>query len=64
LGDVFLNSEGIIQVFNSIGEIVYSQVIKNNNSFVLINTEELSKGVYVVKIQSDMKTFTERIVKK
>lgn len=50
-----------IQLFNSIGQILYSE--KLNGSRTFINTEQLPSGAYFIRINSDQTTETVKLIK-
>lgn len=49
-----------IKIFNLIGKEVFKTIINNQP----INISELSKGIYFVKIKTDKKIYSKKIVKK
>lgn len=58
----FLNSNNSIEVFNILGQLVYSQTAVSTNTLVDISNQ--SRGVYFVKILSEGQlVFTQKIVK-
>ena len=56
-----LASEINIDIFNSNGDKVISQIYLNSNN-IHISVENLKRGFYFVKMKIDDKIFTERIV--
>ncbi|MCQ2975164.1 MAG: T9SS type A sorting domain-containing protein, partial [Bacteroidales bacterium] len=68
---VYINAENIeqsikIDIFNAIGRQVYtSGTINIQDSYqTQINTSNLSKGLFIVKVMIDDKLFVEKIIKK
>jgi len=55
-------TSGTLQVVNLLGEVIMTYNIRNAAKFN-INVEALSKGCYIIKVQSDNKCFAEKIVK-
>lgn len=54
---------GDLKIFNSIGEIVYSESVKFNDRLDQnLDLRHLSKGVYFVRIQTDNELITGKIV--
>lgn len=64
LGDFLKNSNGKIEIYNTLGQRIVNLSIEKNESLVRLNTEELSEGIYVVKVYSDKLTYVERLIKK
>lgn len=64
--DNFTGDQISIQVINEVGAIVYTEMIKDNNPEGYweksINLNQITDGIYFVKIVSDDITHTERIV--
>ena len=50
-----------VRIHNSQGELIFSQHM--NNGLNEINVSSLSRGIYFVSLQNDVKTLTSRIVK-
>lgn len=62
LGDLLLNSNGSIDCFNSIGQLVIHKEIGKISSYVF-NTENLSKGVYTIRITSENVNHVAKLIK-
>jgi hypothetical protein len=56
-----VDSNTLVEVYNILGAKVYSRTINNNKS--TINTTQWQKGVYLVRVSSDIRTITKRFVK-
>ena len=52
-----------INVYNTIGAVVYSSEIKSNNSNILLNTTQFPNGTYFVHIKTNEKVFVKKIEK-
>ena len=46
------NSNGIVQIHNLLGELVYTTIKKENK--LNINTSNLSKGIYIVDLNKNI----------
>ena len=55
------NNFKFLEIFNSIGEIIYSKNL--NTSSLSINTSIYSKGIYFVRIHTDNKLTLHRFIK-
>lgn len=56
-----------IEIFNVKGELVLSQIERSNkigNTIINLNTQDLAKGLYVLKIKSKTKSLSHKFVKK
>ena len=51
-----------VQLFNYLGIIVYESITKNES--IRISTENLTQGLYFVRIETDNKTLTKQIIVK
>lgn len=65
-GTLYINSNNLsleesqIQIINAIGQMVYSETMKNN--FKTIDLSKCGNGIYFIKIASGKNTVTKRIV--
>lgn len=50
-----------IEFLNPAGQLIYSKII-NDDASVEINAESLQSGIYFLKLKSDTKTITEKII--
>jgi len=57
------NEEVTINVYSSFGRLVLSKTIMNQGIDMIINTSNLSAGMYILSVQSEMMTSTHKIVK-
>jgi hypothetical protein len=55
-------TSGTLQVVNLLGEVIMTHNI-SNAAKININAEALSKGCYIIKVQSDNKCFAEKFIK-
>jgi hypothetical protein len=51
-----------VEIFNQLGQVVYSEVVKNTN--FSINTLGFNSGIYFVRIITEQGTATEKIMVK
>ncbi len=63
LGDFLRNSNGKIEIINTLGQVVYTEKTLKNQTKSLINTQMLVNGFYIIKIKSDNHSHVERIIK-
>lgn len=49
-----------VEIFNQLGQRVYSQVVKN--TYFNLNTSEFNSGVYYVRITTDQGIATEKVM--
>jgi len=52
-----------IEVYNLLGKKVQSQKVNNGQELINVNIETLPKGVYVVRLKSELGTFFKKIIK-
>jgi len=55
------NGELKVELINTIGEVVYQKIINQRN--FLINTKQLEKGFYILKITHDSVAYQKKIIK-
>lgn len=55
--------ESIIEITNSIGQVVYSAIIPQGQDAKLVNVSNLSSGVYNVKIQNSESQIVKKLIK-
>ncbi|MBC7412483.1 MAG: multicopper oxidase domain-containing protein [Bacteroidia bacterium] len=58
---VNLEENSSIKIYNTLGEIMYS-TISVNDTTILINTSNLSKGMYTVQVSTNDKMTTKKLV--
>ena len=58
-----INESININVYNTIGAVVYSSETKSNNSNILLNTTQFPNGTYFVHIKTNEKVFVKKIEK-
>ena len=51
-----------IEVYNLLGQVVYSKRIDDGSNFYKINMMNNEKNIYLVKIKSKTKTFTKKVI--
>jgi hypothetical protein len=51
-----------LSIFNLNGQLIYTNELTGNNS-MKINSENWSKGVYLIKIQQGQNQFYQKIIK-
>jgi len=54
--------EATIHIIDALGKVVYSSSIKSDSS-LQINTEDLTKGIYFIKIKSGAESTTKKLIK-
>jgi len=57
-----VNKEGKIEILNSLGEIVSIVNVDVNSNKILININDLSSGIYIVKLKSGNISYTEKLI--
>jgi PKD repeat protein len=57
-----ITDNGVINVYDLIGNLVYSTVIDSNNLVKTINLPNVSNGVYFVKVSSNDSQHTKKII--
>lgn len=63
IGDLLVNADGILELMDSNGKIVYHYDIPKNASHFNIETSTLSRGVYTVKISGNNAVYIKKMVK-
>ncbi len=58
----YINSYNIIEIYNTVGELVYSQQIHSLQNQITINLSELSEGIYFLEILQQDKLFQNKII--
>lgn len=58
-----INESININVYNTIGAVVYSSETKSNNSNILLNTTQFPNGTYFVHLKTNEKVFVKKIEK-
>ena len=56
------NKEQKIEILNSLGEIVSEINISPNTSVTKLNINDLSSGIYIIKLTSNNKSYTEKFI--
>ena len=59
-----LNSECIISIIDLTGRPIISKSFNKNSNSLLINTNQLDKGIYLLKIKTINEEYTKKIIKK
>ncbi len=54
-------SRGVVRLYNILGQVVYTRVLKHQSSFEL-NTDALASGLYLVRIVGDTWAFSQTVV--
>ncbi len=59
-----LHEEGVIEVFNISGQLLFSKSIQRGNNIKSLDATHLSTGVYLVKFSGrDIKSVTKKWIK-
>ena len=56
------NKEQKIEILNSLGEIISEINISPNTSVTKLNINDLSSGIYIIKLTSNNKSYTEKFI--
>jgi hypothetical protein len=64
LGDFVRNSTGKLDVFDALGKLVMSKEISPNSTEIELNSGKLTSGVYMIRLVSNNKVHTARVIKK
>jgi hypothetical protein len=59
--DEFMSIEKTVAVYNSVGQLVFNNIINNTNTYE-INTEAFAKGMYFITVQTEEGVQTKRLV--
>jgi hypothetical protein len=51
-----------MKIFNMNGQLVFDTLIKSENDLLNIGINNLSSGLYILKVNTESKLFTERFV--
>jgi len=51
---------GELEIYNTLGELIFSSQVTNNS--ITINLSEAAKGIYFLKIISDDKTYSQKLI--
>ncbi len=63
LGENYINKKALIQIVNSLGEIVYSKSEALSKNKIDLNTSDLATGLYIVRVVIDDKTSSKQFIK-
>ena len=55
-----MNKKTIVTVFNSVGELVYTEETEKNNFIIDLSNE--AKGIYFAEVKTDKGSVTKKIV--
>jgi len=55
-------TEGQIQIYNSLGSLVYSEVIRNDHQGLIDLPPNLKRGIYIVKLVTDDSISTQKLI--
>jgi len=58
------NKGGVLNIYNQLGQILYSKSISANEDFLFLNVSELNTGIYTVVFQSNEFSFHKKLIKK
>jgi hypothetical protein len=59
LNSDFIDNSTVLEIYNTLGQVVFNQILKSENSDILFNQIE---GVYIVKIKSNNKTISKKLI--
>lgn len=57
-----VNSPGYIEIYNSIGTRIYSDLEFNPQTTIEIDLSDYPKGIYFVKINNEMNRITKKVI--
>ncbi|HOB27280.1 MAG TPA: T9SS type A sorting domain-containing protein [Bacteroidales bacterium] len=58
----YMNDFNLIEIYNTLGELVYSQKIHSLQNQITINLSDLSEGIYFLEILQQNKLFQNKII--
>lgn len=58
----YMNDFNLIKIYNTLGELVYSQKINSLQNQITINLSDLSEGIYFLEILQQNKLFQNKII--
>lgn len=58
----YVNDFNLIEIYNTLGELVYSQKIHSLQNQITINLSDLSEGIYFLEILQQNKLFQNKII--
>lgn len=58
----YVNDFNLIEIYNTLGELVYSQKINSLQNQITINLSDLSEGIYFLEILQQNKLFQNKII--
>lgn len=58
------NDDISVEVYSILGQLVLSKILKNNGTEMKVDTNQLTAGIYVVKVKSKSNTSSYKIIKK
>lgn len=58
----YMNDFNLIEIYNTLGELVYSQKINSLQNQITINLSDLSEGIYFLEILQQNKLFQNKII--
>ncbi|MDI3545768.1 MAG: polyhydroxybutyrate depolymerase [Rikenellaceae bacterium] len=58
----YMNDFNLIEIYNTLGELVYSQKIHSLQNQITINLSDLSEGIYFLEILQQNKLFLNKII--
>ncbi|WP_430466518.1 T9SS type A sorting domain-containing protein [Winogradskyella ouciana] len=58
------NDDISVEIYSTFGQLVLSKILKNNGTEMKVDTNQLTAGIYVVKVKSKSNTSSYKIIKK
>ena len=55
------STDGIISIYNTLGQLILNQAIPNNEKNIVLNLD-LSEGIYIVSIKVNTTIFNKKLV--
>jgi len=59
---LYISKTGVLNIYSITGELVINKTLTDNKTAVLI--EELSSGIYIIKLTNTQGVFTQKLIKK